>query len=169
MQKWSASVDRHLQELVTEGVLEKLSGGVYYVPKKSVFGKAPADEKNLVRSFLKDSRFVIVSPNDYNMLGLGTTQLYNFRKVYNYKRHGSFKLGNRLFHFIRKQRVPDVLTAEFLLIDLLNNINDLAEDQPSLLSNIVKKIKKMDAGKLRRLAQDYGTVGTRKFLEQVPA
>ena len=38
LQQWSTSVDRHLQELVEDGMLEKLSGGLYYVPKRSVFG-----------------------------------------------------------------------------------------------------------------------------------
>src|SRR5580692_9296269 len=81
LRKWSTSVDRHLQQLVKDGTLEKLSGGLYYVPKQSVFGKTPADEKELVGAFLKDDRFLVMSPNDYNTLGVGTTQLYNMRRV----------------------------------------------------------------------------------------
>ena len=85
--------------------MDKLSGGLYYVPRQSVFGKAPADENDLVAAFLKDDRFLVTSPNDYNTLGLGTTQLYNTRRVYNHKRHGDFKLGNRSFHFVRRPYV----------------------------------------------------------------
>jgi hypothetical protein len=47
LKEWSTAVDRHLQQLVRDGTLEKLSGGLYYVPKPSVFGKAPADERAL--------------------------------------------------------------------------------------------------------------------------
>src|SRR5688572_17067627 len=90
LQAWSNAVDRHLQQLVKENALEKLSGGLYYVPKKTAFGKTPAGEHELVRTFLKDDRFVVTSPNDYNGLGVGTTQLYNTRYVYNHKRHGNF-------------------------------------------------------------------------------
>ncbi len=165
LRKWSNSVDRHLQQLVAEGVLEKLSGGVYYVPKKSAFGKAPANDASLVHSFLKDGRFVIVSPNDYNVLGLGTTQLYNSQKVYNHKRHGKFQLGNRTFHFIRKPHVPTRVTEEFLLVDFLNNLDTLAEEKLSLLSNVSKKVKKMNALKLKLAAREYGTIRTRKFLD----
>ena len=57
-------------------------------------------------------------------------QLYNARRVYNYKRHGDFKLGNRTFHFVRKPYVPNKLTEEFLLVDLINNLKRVAEDQP---------------------------------------
>lgn len=49
--KWSKSVDRHLDELVEDGTLKKLSQGMYYYPKKSAFGDAPPNEQVLVRSF----------------------------------------------------------------------------------------------------------------------
>jgi hypothetical protein len=163
LQLWSTAVDRHLQELIKEGVLEKLSGGLYYVPTQSAFGKAPADENELIRAFLKDDRFVITSPNDYNMLGLGTTQLYNMRKVYNYKRHGEFKLGNRTFQFVRKQFVPEKISKEFLLVDMVNNFKNLAEYQPALMENVLKKSKEMNSNKLRELVHKFGTVGTKKI------
>ena len=59
--------------------MKKLRGGLYYYPKQSAFGEVPADDYNLVRAFLKDDRFLLTSPNAYNTLGLGTTQLYNKR------------------------------------------------------------------------------------------
>ena len=88
--KWSRSVDRHLHALLQEGILQKLSQGVYYYPKNSTLGKTPPVEENLVRSFLNDDRFLLTSPNLYNTFGTGTTQLYNQRTVYNHKRHGKF-------------------------------------------------------------------------------
>jgi len=163
--EWSTSVDRHLQELVKEGALEKLSGGIYYVPKQSAFGKVPANEQDLVKAFLKDHRFVIMSPNDYNALGVGTTQLYKERRVYNYRRHGDFRLGNRTFRFIRKPYVPGKVTKEFLLVDLVNNIKSLAEDQPILLESIKKRAGEMNPHRLKQLARDFGTISTRKLLD----
>jgi hypothetical protein len=163
LKRWSASVDRHLQELMREGALEKLSGGLYYVPKQTTFGKAPADEQELVKSFLKDDRFVIMSPNDYNALQVGTSQLYNERRVYNYKRHGVFKLGNRTFRFVRKPYVPGKMTKELLLVDLVNNAKQLAEDQPHLIENVKRRAAEMDSRRLKQLANNFGTVGTRKL------
>lgn len=163
--QWSKAVDRHLQELMKEGVLEKLSGGIYYVPTQSVFGKVPADDQNLFKAFLKDHRFVVVSPNDYNTLGVGTTQLYNECRVYNYRRHGNVKLGNRSFRFIRKPYVPSKVTKELLMVDLVNNIKSLAEDQPSLLENIKVRAREMNLKRLNQLARDFGTVSTRKLFD----
>jgi hypothetical protein len=45
LQEWSTSVDRHLHELVKDGTLEKLAGGLYYVPAQSTFGKC--QQKNM--------------------------------------------------------------------------------------------------------------------------
>jgi hypothetical protein len=50
-------------------------------------------QKKLVASFLRDDRFLLVSPNAYNILGVGTTQLHNTPVVYNHQRHGRFNLG----------------------------------------------------------------------------
>ena len=97
LSKWSKSVDRHLEELVKYGTLKKLSQGLYYYPEVTVFGETPPKEEELVRSFLKDKRFLVTSLNEYNTLGVGTTQLYNGKTVYNHKRHGDFELGGMKF------------------------------------------------------------------------
>jgi len=167
LQQWSKSVDRHLQELVKDGTLEKLSGGLYYVPAQSTFGKVPAEEQALVEAFLKDSHFLITSPSEYNTLGVGTTQLYNTRFVYNHKRHGEFKLGNRSFQFVRKPYVPNKVTSEFLLVDLVNNLEQLPEDLSEVLGRVKEKAREMDPVSLRKMANRFGKVKTRKFFNSL--
>jgi hypothetical protein len=72
---WSTSVDIHLEELLKEGTLQKLSKGLYYFPNIYVFGETPLVEEVLLRSLLKDNRFLVTSLNALNTLGIGTTQL----------------------------------------------------------------------------------------------
>ncbi|RKS03079.1 DUF6088 family protein [Flavobacterium sp. 102] len=167
LSKWSKSVDRHLEELVQEGTLQKLSQGVYFYPELTVFGEAPPEEEVLVRSFLKDTRFLLTSFNAYNALGVGTTQLYNTKTVYNHKRHGEFKLGGVTFTFKRKPHFPLKATPEFLLVDLLNNLDQLAEDPNEVVSRVCFKAKTMDAKKLRNSLRDYGSIKAKKLLEPV--
>ena len=164
---WSKSVDRHIGELLKEGTLEQLSAGLYYVPRQTVFGKTPPDEKKLVSSFLKDDRFLLTSPNAYNSLGVGTTQLYNETTVYNHKRHGEFKLGNRRFRFYLKPHFPKKLTEEFLLVDLVNNLGSLAEDSGEVLKKISVKTQTMDKKKLEHAVGEYGNVKARKFFHSL--
>ena len=165
--EWSKSVDRHLEQLLQDGTLQKLSQGMYYVPKETVFGKAPPEDATLVRSFLKDDRFLLTSLNAYNSLGVGTTQLYNKRMVYNHKRHGEFKLGNKTFFFQIKPHFPKKITPEFLLVDLVNNLEALAEDKQDVLRNISYKVPTMDKKKLLDSVSEYGSVKAKKLFVQL--
>lgn len=161
--QWSNAVDRHLKQLVADGTLTKLSGGIYAYPKQTAFGKAPADDNELVESFLKDRRFLVASPNAYNKLGVGTTQLYDQTVVYNHKRHGRFSLGGRTFDFRVKPAFPRALSKEFLLVDLVNNLDRLAEDRESVLERVKQQVFTSDRPKLQRYARDYGNVRAKKF------
>lgn len=160
---FSKSVDRHLSELLKDGTLQKLSQGVYYYPKETVFGKTPPEEETLVRSFLKDDRFLLTSPNVYNSLGVGTSQLYNERVVYNHKRHGEFMLGNRKFNFQVKHHFPEKLSVEFLLVDLINNLDKVAEDKDHILKNVLAKAAGMNSKKLNLSISNYGSAKTKRI------
>jgi hypothetical protein len=165
--RWSNAVDRHLKQLVEDGTLKKLSGGLYSYPVSTAFGAAPAADDKLVAAFLKGGRFLLASPNAYNSLGVGTTQLYDRTVVYNHKRHGSFSLGGRTFAFRRKPAFPSKLSEEFLLVDLVNNVDDLAESKEDVLGRVAEKAASCDAARLLRAADDYGKVRTRKFFSRV--
>jgi hypothetical protein len=163
--RWSTSVDRHLKELVESGTLKKLSGGLYAYPKETAFGPAPASDKDVVSAFLKDDMFLLASPNAYNSLGVGTTQLYDKTVVYNHKRHGEFQLGNRKFAFRVKPRFPKSLTKEFLLVDLVNNLDQLAEAKDEVLARVAQRTASSDRRRLRRAVREYGNERTKKFFE----
>ena len=161
--QWSNAVDRHLRLLVQEGTLKKVSQGVYAYPKKTTFGQAAPEDFTRVKAFLKTDDFLLFSFNAYNALGVGTTQLYNEQVVYNRKRHGKFKLGNRTFNFQIKPYFPKTLSKEFLLIDLVNNVNKLAEEQDSVLERVNHVVSAMDVPSLKKDVQRYGGVRAKKF------
>ncbi|HEY8959760.1 hypothetical protein [Chitinophaga sp.] len=163
--QWTNAVDRHLAELVEDGTLKKLQQGLYYYPKQSTFGQVPPEEKELVRSFLKDKDFLLTSPNAYNSLGVGTTQLYNKRIVYNHKRHGLFQLGSKLFDFRIVPHYPKKVTPEYLLVDLAGNMESLAEDPMELTTHLFSRMKKVDQSTLMRLFNYYGNAKARKLYQ----
>jgi hypothetical protein len=165
--RFSNAVDRHLKQLVETNVLKKLRGGLYAYPKETAFGPAPANDDTLVEAFLRDKRFLLASPNAYNSLGVGTTQLYDQTVVYNHKRHGEFQLGERKFAFRVKPHFPKSLTREFLLVDLVNNLDELAEAKGEVLDRVKARATALDCPRLRRAVRDYGSVRTRKFFDQL--
>jgi hypothetical protein len=162
----SNAVDGHLNELVSTGVLKKLARGLYYAPKQSNFGPLPPTDEQLVRGFLRDKDFLVFSPSSYNTVGLGTTQLYNSTLAYNHKRHGVFRLGYRQFDFRVKPRFPKKLTPEFLYVDLLNNLGELAEDRDAVLSQARTKLMSFNQARLQQALNSYGNMVTRKRVRE---
>src|SRR5579872_1398005 len=124
LKEFSNSPGRDVKRLVEQGLLHKVGPGLYLSPKKSRFGNVPASEHELIKEFLKTDDFLMVSPNLYNTLELGLTQLRNEMVVYNTKRHERILLSGREYNFKRPNNgFPPVLTKEFLVVDLMNNLN----------------------------------------------
>jgi hypothetical protein len=166
LSRWSKAIDRHLVALMEDGTLKKLSGGVYYCPKKTAFGDAPPEDHQLVKAFLKDERFLLMSPNAYNALGVSTTQLYKHTMVYNHKRHGEFTLGGRVFDFRMKPYFPEMASSEYLLVDLVNNLKQLAEEQESVLTKVAKKAANYDPAHFVQVVREYGSIRAKKYFAQ---
>jgi hypothetical protein len=122
----------------------------------------PPDDHQLVEAFLRDKHFLMFSPSAYNSVGAGTTQLYNSTLVYNHKRHGVFTLGNREFNFKLKPRFPKKLSAEFLFVDLLNNLKELAEEQNEVLRHARSLLPELNSARLKDAMRSYGSVATKK-------
>jgi hypothetical protein len=162
----SNAVDRHLKQLQESGRLKKLSRGLYYVPRHSVYGPVPPEDSELVSAFLRDDDFLLLSPASYNTLGLGGTQLYNRTVVYNHKRHGRFTFGNRTFDFRMKLRFPSTVSPEFLFVDLLNNLSEHAEERDDLMRNAQSKSHQLDRRKLLQSTSKFGNMATKKLIQE---
>jgi hypothetical protein len=162
------SVDRELGRFVRSGLVCKAAQGLYYVPKTTPFGQAPPDDEALVAKFLYDKRFLFFNPSSYNTLGLGTTQLYNTTVVYNHKCHGKFMLAGFEFDFREKPHFPnaDQVTREFLLVDMLNNLAQLAEDRDTVLKAVQAKLSSFDTSRLQRAIDDYASARTRRLFNE---
>jgi hypothetical protein len=166
----TTSPSRALKPLLDQGVLRKVGPGLYWSPKKSRFGELPPNEHLLIQAFLNSRDFLLINENYYNSLGLELTQLKNEIVVYNKKRYETLLLSDKKFHFKRPNNgYPKTLTPEFLVIDLLNNIKLIGET-PSVLKQKVKNqisLGKFNIKKLQDMANQYGKIGTKKFLRDV--
>lgn len=167
LELYSNSVSRDLEKLVKNNEVVRAGSGLYYRPKQTNFGLAPASDQELVRAFLNDGDFLFVSFNEYNLLGLGLTQLHNEQLVYNRKRYGTFELDGRKFTFRRPRNFPKKLSKEFLFVDLLNNKDELTGNAEELKKLVALKSNDLSSNKLLNAANNYGKVATRKFFRQV--
>jgi hypothetical protein len=76
-------------------------------------------------------------------------------------------LGNRMFTFKRRSNIPRQLTVEFLLADLVNELDQLAEDQDAVLPHVRERVKAMDTKKLSRAISRYGKYSTQRWFKTV--
>ena len=167
LEYYSSAIDRHLAQLTKEGTLIKLNQGLYYAPKPSKFGAVPPDDRQVVERFLKDEDFLLISPNVFNSLGLGLTQLYNTTWVYNHKRKGEFQLNGKTFEFKLKSSFPKNISQEYLLVDLLNNLESLAEDQNLVLEKLSNNVLSFNTDALMKATQQYGSGKTKRVIKSI--
>ena len=165
---YSQTVDRELKMLELNGALRKVGPGLYYYPKRSRFGLLPPKEQELLSKFLKTKEILLLSPNWYNTLGLGLTQLSTTTKVYNTKRYETLELAGQKYDFVRPNNgFPKKLSREFLLVDLMNNLDKVGEDKNRLRDRISKKLDSFDKKLLFKLSERHGKVSTRKFFRDL--
>lgn len=165
---FSKAVDRDLIILTSKGILEKIGAGLYYKPEVSRFGVLPPKEEVVVKEFLRDDEFLLYSWNQYNSLELGLTQIYNNLVVYNHKRHGKFELGKIQFDFKRPTKgFPSEMSLEYLLVDLVNNLEKLAEDTSLLREKIKENIERFNKEKILTLSKKYGKISTNRYFKEL--
>ena len=109
----------------------------------------------------------MISPNTFNSLGLGLTQLYNTTWVYNHKRKGEFQLNGKTFEFKLKSSFPKNISREYLLVDLLNNLENLAEDQTQIINKLASNLPNFNTEALMKATQQYGTGKTKRTLKLI--
>jgi len=76
-------------------------------------------------------------------------------------------LGGREFEFRKKPAFPKTLTRKFLLVDLVNNLDHLAEDREQVLARVKERALQSNRSALTRAAKEYGMVRTRKFFNNL--
>jgi hypothetical protein len=66
-----------------------------------------------------------------------------------------------------KHHFPKAVTPEFLLVDLVNNIDRLAEDNQSILDKALGKAQQFDGAKMKHAVKNYGTLKTQRLFMPV--
>ena len=164
---YSRCLDRDLRVLVEAGELWKLWRGTYYRPEYSVLGEVPPDYHKMLRAFLRSDDFLIVSPNMYNSLSVGTTQFYNVWLIYNHKRSGRIKVLGQSYHFFMSRRFPRKPDLPFHYVDLINNLGMLEEDHDSVRRQVARLTLELGVDRMRRAAGAYGMPHTIRFFERL--
>ena len=76
-------------------------------------------------------------------------------------------MGNREFEFKLKSSFPNSLSKEYVLVDMLNNLSELAEDTGAILVQLKKRIADYNFDNLYEMATRYGNSMTKKLIRRL--
>ena len=166
LRQWSANPTRLARRLIDEGKLRQAAHGIFYAPRPTRFGPAPAADEELLRVFLQGEPFLVTGPPYWNALGLGSTAMFAVKLVYNLSRSGEFVLDRRRF-LLRRVSFPDQPTAEWFIIDLLQHHGMAGVALSELSEGLVATLRlgRWDRERLREMANIYGSRTTLAVVE----
>jgi hypothetical protein len=167
---FGANAPRLAKRLVREGALVPLAHGLFSRPERSRFGPVPPTDEELMRAFLGGAPFVFTGPDRWNALGLGSTAVFAVALVYNTKRSGTFELGGRRF-LLRRVAFPRNPTPEWFVVDLLEHADQAGASRADLADTLGRALARraFDPGRLRRMAEGYGTLATQALVDSALA
>jgi hypothetical protein len=92
----------------------------------------------------------------------------NFNEFSGSKRAGRYAdrmgtLGEQTFDFRMKAAFPRKLSREFLLVDLVNNVDQLGEEAADVLQRIRERLPASDVTRLKTAVRSYGSEKAKKF------
>ena len=143
------SAAKAIERLQKKGVIQKLSKGKFYKPKKSVFGILKPNQEELLKSYLFDDkkRIAYITGNYlYNQLGL-TTQVGKQLQIASRSKRIIVKTA--LVNAKPVMAYVDVTDDNYILLGILDAIKDIKTIPDVDIKNVIliisERINKMDA------------------------
>lgn len=147
-----------LSRLRKEGVIQRLSKGLYYKPKKTKFGTLAPSDNEILRSVLSKGGY-IAGPVAMNRLGV-TTQIPNEILIAGSKSNRKLQLGNLRLKFVKGMTPTGAVSdlAIFNLFEALRLLKKTPDGQIvrtiGLLKSAIKKLSFKNTSELAQLCMN---------------
>ncbi|NLO70910.1 MAG: hypothetical protein GX102_08255 [Porphyromonadaceae bacterium] len=146
-----------IERLITKGVIRRISTGVFYKPKKTVFGELKPNEEELLKLYLfeKGKRIAYITGTSlYNRLSL-TTQIPKNIKIASRNKRITVSSGNIKATPVKSY--VDVTDNNFYLLELLDALKDFKQipdlDKSSAIKILSKKLKELNPSEIKLLVK----------------
>lgn len=148
-----------IERLIAKGIIKRVSTGVFYKPKKTVFGELKPNEEEILKPYLfeKGKRIAYITGTSlYNRLGL-TTQIPKSIKIASRDKRITVSNGNIKASPVKSY--VDVTDKNFYLLELLDALKDFKKipdlDKNSAIKILSSKLKELNAIETKLLIK-YG-------------
>lgn len=153
-QEFSATA-KAIERLIAKGIIKRVSTGVFYKPKKTVFGELKPNEEEILKPYLfeKGKRIAYVTGTSlYNRLGL-TTQIPKSIKIASRDKRITVSNGNVKANPVKSY--VDVTDKNFYLLELLDALKDFKKipdlDKNSVIKILSNKLKELNSTETKLL------------------
>lgn|SRR5690554_2699920 len=144
-----------MERLIEKGVIKRVSTGVFYKPKQTVFGELKPNEQELLKSYLfeKGKRVAYITGTSlYNRMGL-TTQIPKTIKIASRDKRITVSRGNIKAAPVKSY--VDVTDKNFYLLELLDTLKDFRKipdlDKDSAIKILSDKLKALSPSEIKLL------------------
>ena len=151
-----------IERFIKKAIIRRVSAGVFYKPKQTIFGELKPNETELLKSYLFDNNkriAYITGISLYNRMGL-TTQVPKSIKIASRDKRISVSIGN--INGTPVKSYVDVTNNNFYLLEILdalkdfNKIPDLDINSAiKIISNQLKKLNKSEVNQLIKYVLAY--------------
>lgn len=146
-----------IERLIEKGSIKRVSTGVFYKPKQTIFGELKPNEEELLKPYLfqNNKRIAyITGVSLYNRMGL-TTQVPRKIKIASRDKRITVSIGNIKGTPVKSY--VDVTDENFKLLEILDVLKDFKKipdlDKKSAIKILTTKLKELNSNKIKQLVK----------------
>ena len=144
-----------IERFIEKGVIKRVSPGVFYKPKQTIFGELTPSEDELLKPYLfqNNERVAYITGNSlYNKMGL-TTQVPKNIKIASRDKRITISVGNIKGTPVKSY--VDVTDKNFYLLEILDALKDFKKipdlDKDSAIKIISNRLKELNINEIKQL------------------
>jgi len=153
---------KSIERLIKKGVIKRISPGIFFKPRQTVFGELLPNDEEILRSYLfsNGKRIAYITGTYlYNKLGL-STQIPQIIKIAS--REKEIRVNKASIKTKPAKSYVDVTNKNYQYLEILDAIKDFnkipdlnTENGIKVLLNILKKLKREDIDKVLKYSLKY--------------
>ncbi len=144
-----------IERLIEKGIIKRVSTGVFYKPKQTIFGELKPNEEELLKPYLfqNNKRIAYITGISlYNRMGL-TTQVPRNIKIASRDKRITISVGNIKGNPVKSY--VDVTDKNFSLLEILDALKDFKKipnlDKNAGIKIISDQLKKLNIKEIKQL------------------
>lgn len=154
LNEYSAAA-KAIERLIEKGIIKRVSTGIFYKPKQTIFGELKPNEEELLKPYLfqNNKRIAYITGISlYNRMGL-TTQVPRNIKIASRDKRITVSVGNIKGNPVKSY--VDVTDKNYTLLEILDALKDFKKipdlDKNSGVKIISNQLKKLNLKEIKQL------------------